>query len=123
VKFIVKFLGVLLISIIYSFNFYGVNTSAQYLNFGNSSEIAKVSQHGTISLPFLFTSFESESAVFELENTSPNSIEDPFKDSSSVAEVTEQLMLNVFTQYSQTSRNFLIKFRKKDLIFPSHYFW
>ena len=121
-KFIIKFFGVLLLTIFYSFSFLSVNVSAQNLSFQNSSEIAKVSDHGTISSTFFYTSTESESALVELKNSSPNNLEDPFKDSSSVAKVTEQLFLNGCTQYTLTSRNCLIKFRKKDLIFPSHYF-
>ena len=122
-KFIVQFSGIFLLTIFYSFSTIGINTSTQQLDFENASEHAKPSQQVTISSTFLFTSTESESAVFEFENTSPNSIEDPFKNSSSVAKITEQLILNEYTQYRLTSRNFLIKFRKNDLIFPSHYFW
>ena len=122
-KFIVKFMGLLFVAIFCSFNIIGVNASVQHLNFKNASDHAKASHQGTISSTFLYTSSESESVVFELENTYRNSTEDPFKNSSSVAKITEQLFLNAYTQYNLISRNFLIKFRKKDLIFPSHYFW
>ena len=122
-KFIDKYIGAILLTILYSFSIIGVNASSQHWEFENASEQAKASYQGAISSTFLFTSSESENAVIELENSSPNSIEDPFKNSSSVTTVTEQLILNVYTQYKVLSRNFLIKIRKKDLIFPSHYFW
>lgn len=37
--------------------------------------------------------------------------------------ITEQLFESAFFQYSNRSRNFLVRYRKADLIFPFHYFW
>ncbi|AFM06076.1 hypothetical protein Fleli_3764 [Bernardetia litoralis DSM 6794] len=36
---------------------------------------------------------------------------------------TEQLLETEFSQYTSFVLNFLIQHRKKDIIFPSHYFW
>lgn len=41
----------------------------------------------------------------------------------SITQSTRKLLDAEFTQYCQFSVNFLIHFRKSDLIFPFHYFW
>lgn len=40
-----------------------------------------------------------------------------------VRKAKEQLIESEFSQYARFSTNFLILYRKKDIIFPSHYFW
>ena len=38
-------------------------------------------------------------------------------------QITEQLGESKFLHYSNLSRNFLVRNRKSDLLFPFHYFW
>ena len=40
-----------------------------------------------------------------------------------INKVTEQLIETAYSQYVSFSINFLIQHRKKDIIFPFHYFW
>ena len=40
-----------------------------------------------------------------------------------INKATEQLLETEFCQYTSFSINFLIEHRKKDIIFPFHYFW
>jgi len=42
---------------------------------------------------------------------------------SSFLKLTEGIYSSSFSQYIAASYNFLIKYRKADIIFPFHYFW
>lgn len=42
---------------------------------------------------------------------------------SSIHYGIEKLLFSTYLQYISTSNNFIKKFRKRDIIFPFHYFW
>ena len=61
-----------------------------------------------------------------LNSSSSTPISNPknhLKKISGVAKLKELISFNICTQYLSYSVNFLIRFRKSDIIFPFHYFW
>jgi hypothetical protein len=46
-----------------------------------------------------------------------------FTEWRTIVRITELLFDAAFVQYSGFAENFLVQYRKSDLIFPFHYFW
>ena len=121
-KFIASF-GIILIALTYGFIVIIPHSNAINSTFTDKPDIVKETYCPTVLTNLFYNTSESESIVSSFNNTQLNTFEDTFKKSLVIAKITEQFFLNEFTQYISNSRNFLIKFRKNDIIFPSHYFW
>ncbi|MEX2369846.1 MAG: hypothetical protein WD578_02480 [Bacteroidales bacterium] len=74
--------------------------------------------------PKLFCNTAQAESVFNSFNNLPvPNFNDPFSEPGAINKAIEQILEGGFTQYFRHSINFLIHYRKSDIIFPFHYFW
>ena len=66
---------------------------------------------------------KSANSVNTLTTLSVLTLENPLHQLWIINKATEQLIETEYSQYTSFSINFLIQHRKKDMIFPFHYFW
>lgn len=64
----------------------------------------------------------SEHSLKSFNNTH-SSFKNPFSGFGAVLKLAGQLFESRYAQYVAGSKNFLIRFRKADIVFPFHYFW
>jgi len=57
------------------------------------------------------------------KNSPPPTLNDSAGEYAAMAKASSQLRHSAFAQYISFSKNFPIRFRKANLIFPFHYFW
>lgn len=73
-----------------------------------------------------FVSFQSpqiENITSSTGHSPVPSIKNNINPFGAIAFVNELFFNFTYSQYSYKSENFLIRFRKSDLIYPFHYFW
>jgi len=121
-KFVTSY-GIIFLVLIYGFIVNIPHSNTINSTFIDNPDIAKETYNPIVLTNLFYNTSESESVVSSFNNTQLNTFEDTFKKSLVIAKITEQLFLNEFIQYTSNSRNLLIKFRKNDIIYPSHYFW
>ncbi len=118
-KKVLKILGVTFFVVVYCFA-----VSSSLLN--SSSSFIKTSDAGNtisiISANLTSPSSQSEGSV-EISCPPIPNFKNPFNEFSAITQTTEHIIANEFNQYRFSSRNFLIRFQKVDIIFPFHYFW
>ncbi len=118
---------VILFRIIFILTLYSLATGVvdnHELNSTYSDQHAGQKEHysSTVSTNLFHATSHSGSLATPISIAS-TTISDTFEDASAIVKLTEQLFLNGFIQYTFDWRNFLIKIRKTDLIFPFNYFW
>lgn len=118
-----RILSVMLLTAIYCFAMSVVTKSIAQdeIQHAQSSEKEEC-YSASLSNPFIHTS-QVESLVKSVHDSSVRSFKIKFTGLSLISRITEQLSLTEFSQYINSSRNFLIQHRKADMIFPFHYFW
>lgn len=66
---------------------------------------------------------QSESLTNSFNNIPHTTINKTFNTFVAIIKCREQLIANYLTQYTSFSINFIIRYRKANIIFPFHYFW
>jgi len=66
---------------------------------------------------------QSETVVTNINQLPDLNLKNPFTGFGILVKETGELIETTFSQYTNLSRNFLVQYRKKDTIFPFHYFW
>jgi len=66
---------------------------------------------------------QSENSLHSVCKIPSRILEEPFYKFSLIKENTERIIVHSFTHYTSISQNFLILYRKFNIIFPFHNFW
>ncbi len=122
-----RILGATFLTILYCFvlGFVGSSTIDSSINsIERSKNIDKEKYFSNYSENYSFCHTpKSANSVNTLTTLSVLTLENPLHQLWIISKVTEQLFETEYSQYSRFSINFLIQHRKKDIIFPFHYFW
>ncbi|WP_339709435.1 hypothetical protein [uncultured Kriegella sp.] len=97
-------------------------------SYGSTESPTDSHQHGETNIAAVSTALfyhtpESESGVTTADNHTPSNVKNPFDSVWALVNTTNVLFESKYAQYLKSSKNFLIHYRKADLIFPFHYFW
>jgi len=76
-----------------------------------------------VSIELFTDSLLAESPVNISNNAPSTTLKNSFNEFFAIVKITEQFFTNEFVQYISISKNFRIKYRKANMIFPFHYFW
>jgi hypothetical protein len=119
-----RILGATFLTILYSFV---LGFSAHSIS-NNQIQNSKITENekyfSSLSTNHSFCSvLETESSVKTLTTFSVITLKKLFYELWVINKATEKLLKTEFSQYTSFSINFLIQHRKKDIIFPFHYFW
>lgn len=96
---------------------------SQNSDFINKSGLEKGKKDPTVSVELFSYSSQAENSVNPFNNTPPPTFKNSFNEFLAIVKIREQFFANKFTQYISISKNFRIKYRKANIIFPFHYFW
>lgn len=117
-----KIFGIFVLSAIYYLAVDLSVPSAKDSNFrGNKTEQEKYSS-SVSSIHFFHTS-QSVNAVPNAGTSAISNYKNPFQDFWPVVTVARHLFEATFAQYTRSSKNFRVQYRKTDILFPKHYFW
>jgi hypothetical protein len=119
-----RILGATFLTILYSFVLGFVATSTIDYNVQSKKTTEKEKYFSSISTNFsVFDTPKSANSVNSITTFSVVTLKNLFYEFWVINKATEQLLETEFCQYTSFSINFLIEHRKKDIIFPFHYFW
>jgi len=98
--------------------------SKNILPFQNTSANRHQSQYSRLVVSALYYGVtEPERSVSELTHCQVINFKNTFNSLDGIIKVTGFLFETRFFQYTKLSENFLVQYRKADIIFPFHYFW
>ena len=119
-----KVLGATFLTILYCFvlGFVGDYSTIDSVERSKNIDKEKYFSNYSESYSFCYTP-KSANSVNTLTTLSVLTSENPLHQLWIISKVTEQIFETKYSQYSSFSINFLIQHRKKDIIFPFHYFW
>lgn len=127
-KTLVKFFGIAILTIfccladdIWSSDpLHSLNSASLHLH---SNDTDKKEQYTTIAVSFNAYALQAEIPTGPFNAPSSFSFKNSLFSYALLLKCSEQLFAGTFKQYISFSENFLILYRKCDLIFPFHYFW
>lgn len=120
----IRILSATFLTAVYCFAVIHVTYSLENFDAGNHQATEQEQYHATISKGLYCHTPQSESSGSSFSNPSASSFNKLFDEIwSFVSKFREQLFEAKLTQYCNFFINFLIKYRKTDIIFPFHYFW
>jgi hypothetical protein len=122
VKKTFKIASVTFLMVIYCLAIGVVTESRVYSEYNKSSTSSQEKFISDLSTKILQHTAQSESATNNLNNLPLPSSKSHFQ-GFDVLIAIEQLFKGEFSQYTNFSKNILVKHRKADFIFPFHYFW
>lgn len=119
-----RILGATFLTILYSFVLGFVATSTIEYGLQSKQNTDQEKYFSSISTNYAFSyAPESTTSVDSITTFSVLSFKSLIYEFWTINKATEQLLETEFSQYTSFSINFLIQHRKKDIIFPFHYFW
>lgn len=119
-KGLMRVVAIVVLALVYCLEIGSVyNYSTQ--KFSNHNNNENVVYAASVNL--LGSSSNAENLVVSFNNTCSIAVKDLFKSFITTVKITQQIFDKEYTQYTFTSINFQILFRKTDLIFPFNYFW
>lgn len=118
-----KIVSVAVLMIIYCFAIGIVRESRTQFDVQSNSSTSQEKFFSDISTTLFSHTTQFEGSISNFNNLPNPSFKNPFSGLWTITRCSEQLLLNTFAQYTNSSRNFLIQHRKTDIIFPFHYFW
>ncbi len=119
-----RILGATFLTILYSFVLGFVVTSTIKYGVQSKKTNEQEKYFSSISTNYAFSyTPESTTSVDNITTFSVLTLKNPLYQLWVISKATEQLLETEFSQYTSFSINFLIQHRKKDIIFPFHYFW
>lgn len=116
-------LGIVLLSALYCSTIRPYKSFSQNTDFINKSDSVKGKNYSTVSIELFTDSLLVENYANPSNNFPPSTLKNSFAEFLAIVKITEQFFANVFVQYISISKNFRIKYRKANIIFPFHYFW
>ena len=123
VKSSVRILGVTVLAALYCFAVHIVTYSQLSSGHGNHQTTEQEQYLATVSSSLFHHTSEAERSVSNLTNFPVPNFKNLIDKLWLITQSTGRLLEAKFAQYCHFSVNFLIHFRKSDLIFPFHYFW
>lgn len=119
----IRILSVFILTAIYCAAIGNVNASFNYSDFSKSTSKSKEKIITAISVDIFSEAIQTENSVNNYNNLPTQGFKNSFNEFWAITKASENLFLTRFSQYTNISINFLILHRKKDIIFPFHYFW
>jgi hypothetical protein len=119
----IRIIGVIILTAIYCFVVSTVTNTPISSDYENHQTTEKEQYRAIISNNLFCHTLEVESLSNSFEYFPVPNPKNLFNKHWSTTKFIEQLFESEFTQYYNFSINFLIKYRKSDIIFPFHYFW
>lgn len=118
-----RIIAALVLTIIYCFAIVVVSNSHASTNVHGPIKSEKVNYFSEVSTNILSHTSTQESSLKKFNNFPALNFKYPFSGIWGIIKTTEDLYRCEYSQYAYASINFLIEYRKSDLIFPFHYFW
>lgn len=119
-----RILGATFLTILYSFVLGFVVTSTIEYGVQSKKTTEQEKYFSSLSTNYAFSyAPESTTSVDSITTFSVLTLKSLLHELWTINKVTEQILETEFSQYTGFSINFLIQHRKKDIIFPFHYFW
>jgi hypothetical protein len=115
-----------LLSVHYSFATEGIYKTLQIKSNVSQTKISKLQKDADFNfvVSTIITSIvENESSLQESSQSQSSTFKNNPNNFSLFLKITEEIYSSTFSQYTTAFYNFLIKYRKTDLIYPFHYFW
>ncbi|MHB1147879.1 MAG: hypothetical protein ACYC01_09830 [Lutibacter sp.] len=122
-KKLFRILGIILLTALYFAAISFDGRISQNEDFTNKSASEKENTNSTVSVKLFSNTSQAESLANPYSNTPPITFKNSFNEFLAIVKITEQFFANEFVQYISISKNFRIKYRKANIIFPFHYFW
>ena len=122
-KKLFRILGIILLTALYFAAISFDGHISQNKDFTNKSAPEKGKTDSTVSVKQFINSSQAESLANPYSYTPPITFKNSFNEFLAIVKTTEQFFANEFVQYISISKNFRIKYRKANIIFPFHYFW
>ncbi|MBN2892969.1 MAG: hypothetical protein JXL97_13965 [Bacteroidales bacterium] len=119
----IRILSAVVLTAIYCFAVGAVKESLTHSDFQNNSTTSQEQYFSDFSTKLFCHTSQTESSVSNINNLPAPNFKNSINELWTIAKTTEHLFETAFSQYTNISRNFLIQYRKTDIIFPFHYFW
>ncbi len=119
----VRIIGVTILTAIYCFAVTAVANPPIISDYENQQTTEQEQYLTVISNSLFCHTSQSENSVNSFNNFPLPNFKNLFDKHCSITKSIEQLFESEFAQYDNFSINFLIQYRKSDIIFPFHYFW
>jgi len=119
-KGLMRVIAIVVLALVYCLEISSVynHSNKQYSSVSNNENVVYAA-----SVNLLGSSSNAENLVVSFNNPCSIAVKDLFKSFITTVKITQQIFDKEYTQYTFTSINFQILFRKTDLIFPFNYFW
>ena len=119
-KGLMRVIAIVVLALVYCLEISSVynHSNKQYSSVSNNENVVYAA-----SVNLLGSSSSSENSFLSFNNSFSTAVKDIFKSYIAKVKITQQIFDKEFTQYTFSSTNFQILFRKTDLIFPFNYFW
>jgi len=118
-----RFACISFLTTIYCFAIVVVIKSVTFSDFQGNSNTTQEQYFSEFSTKLFSHTLQSESSVNNTNNLPTPNFKNPFNGIWAITKTTERLFETAYSQYTNISKNFLIQYRKTDIIFPFHYFW
>lgn len=122
-KKLYRILGIAFLTVLYCLAISFIGENSQNSGFSFKTTSGKVNKDLSVSIKQFSNTSEAESLVNPFSNSLPTTLKDTNNGFFAIVKIRELFFANEFFQYIFTSRNFLIKYGKANMIFPFHYFW
>jgi len=123
VKKNIRIAGVFLLMIIWFLPPGAAVNSYAYSDFGDDPVSAHITVIPDFSANLFCNPAPAESEVNGFNYFPVPVCIDPFSEPGAIHKAIERSFETEFAQYTLHSRDFLVQYRKSDIIFPFHYFW
>ena len=115
--------GVLLLIAIYCFAIGNITKSISHYNIQNTQATEQQEYFATVSTNLFCHTSQSETSLSSFNDFPSPSFKNSFNSLWAINKTAEQSFERAFSQYTFIYRNFLIRYRKANIIFPFHCFW
>lgn len=115
--------AIALLTVVYCVSISLVTDISQNSGFSTKTTSEKEKKDLTVSVKLFSSTSQAENLVNPFSNSPQITFKNSNKGFSAIVKIRELFFANKFSQYIFTARNFLIKYRKANIIFPFHYFW
>jgi len=123
VKKFINITEIIFVALLYCYAVGFVNNTPNNPALIKSSGSEKETYFSVVAVNLYHHTTQSENSLHSLSKIPTRTIEEPFYKFSLIKENTERLMVHSFAHYTSFSLNFLILYRKFNIIFPFHNFW